>query len=442
MSRRYGEWELLDCDSDPVPASQAEVDEVAKEMGDRSDEASDIRDLLKKLSNLDGWKGKAAEAFADKADDALEDLGKVEDRYREASQALYAWGNRVNDARIATNNALTKAVGADEDMRKYPEGPGVRGLSEMTPEEKADDEKHGAAKDTLSEARNDLRDAMHDLDEAAKDAEEAIGDAADIWDDGWTGNVGGWIRRHAETIDMLCKILQVVAAVLGAIILVLAIVAAAPFALIVLAAAAGVLLVAGQVALVLADTGKADGGDVAWSVLGLAATLFGGKLTASAAKGLVGLVPSMASRIGGLAKNAALARLVGGNNTQFANALRIANPQNNLARWAAGLRGAADGEGQVAAQAVDDLVRVDPSKLKILVTQNRQLARMHTTVDELKKIANVAEQARLDRIGLKVNGAIGANVTGNVARAHDVPEAATNTIELMEETLWSTHPTH
>lgn len=437
MSRRPLEWHLLDLDSDPVPASRSDVSSVARTMRSRADTASDMHDLLKKLSDLDGWRGKAAETFADKADDVLGDLGKVEDRYNAVAEALETWAGDVGTARTATKLALDSAATASEDLKKHPDHADT---GDLTPEQSDDVTKHGEAKDALVAAKGKLQDAMDALDEAANRAKDNIEKAADIWDDGVWGNVKGWVRDHADLIDLICKILEIAAIVLAAITLVLALTIGAPFLLIALAVGAGVLLLAGHVALVLADTGKATWEDVAWDVVGLAATLVGGKAAINALKGLKGLVPAMASRVGASTRASALTRLVGNNGPQFNNALRIANPQNNLARWAAGLRSGAAAEGQAASQAVDDLMRITPDKVKVILAQDKSLAQMAETIKALRPMASSAEVAALDDIARNLKIAIGGSVTGSGVLGKDVFKLPDTISDIVDNPVWSTHP--
>jgi hypothetical protein len=80
MTRRHGDWHLVGYDDDPVPASTWDVDTVERQTRARADEASDMREVLRRLADLDGWRGQAAEAFAERAEEVLGDLAQVEDR--------------------------------------------------------------------------------------------------------------------------------------------------------------------------------------------------------------------------------------------------------------------------------------------------------------------------------------------------------------------------
>lgn len=436
MTRRHGEWQLVGHDQDPVPASQWDVDSVEREMRGRADDAAEMRAVLRGLADLDGWRGKAAEAFAERAEEVLGDLEKVENRYDAVADALSGWEADVSTAREDTWKALQSAEDADRAIRSNPEHTGA---GEPPADQATRDTNREAAETGLGNARAAMRTAMSAFEDAADRAKNRIEDAADIWDDGWWGNFKGWVREHAELIYSIVKILEIVAAVLGAVLLVLAIVASAPLALIIAAVAVGVLLVAGQSLLAAADTGKADWGDVAWSIAGLAATLIGGKAATSAARALRGLVPAMSARVGTQARAAALTRLVGGNRTQFLNALRISSPHNNLARWAQGLRGAAGAEGRAAAQQVDDVLRLQPSRLQSVLAQDRQLAQLRASLSQLRTLGPTADEiARMDQIQRNLRVAIAANTYGTSTWAKGLPGNVEDTWQLVQDPPWST----
>lgn len=437
MTRRYGEWELLDLDGDPVPAGRGTVSGIADTMRGRADEASEMHGLLKKLSDLDGWRGEAAETFADKADDVLGDLGKVEDRYLKVAEALDGWAVDVGTARTATKAALDAAVAAADTLKKHPDHPDV---GDLTPEQSDDVTKHGEAKDALDAAKGKLQDAMDALDDAATRAKDAIEDAADIWDDGVWGNVKGWVRRHADLIDLICNILEMVTLVLGAALLLLVLTVGAPFLLVAIAIGASVLLVVARTSLVVADTGKATWADVGWDVVGLAATLVGLKTASTALKGLKGLAPAMSARIGSSTKASALTRLIGKNGPQFKNALNITNPRNGLAKWAAGIRTSAAAEGRAASQAVDDLVKLDPRKVQILLHQDKSLAQMRASLNALRPLADGAEVKALADIVNRLNIATGSAAIGTVTLGKSAFDSPGTISDIINSPVWSTHP--
>lgn len=442
MTARTARWDLVGRGSDPVPASEADVRVVADDMSDRATAASDMHDKLSRLADLDGWRGKAAEAFADKADDVLGDLGKVEERYSKVAKALSTWSTAVGTAQIATWNAVQDAETADESMRKHPEH---HGATPPTPEEKNDDDAHQAAKGDLDAARTAVDNAMDALDDAAGTAEGDIDDAADVWDDGFWGNVGGWVRSHADFIDIVCKVLEVIAAVVAVVILVCAIVATAPFALLVAAALIGGALLLGHSALVLSDSGKATWTDVGFDILNLATLGFGGGLASAATKGMTRLVATVAPRVGSATRAAALSRLAGGSMTQLRNAVRIRNPANNLARWANGLVHTATTEGDSAAAAVRALEHLNPTRLSTLIHQDEGLARLTQQISSMRGLVSGGDElAALARIRNQAIAAITANTTGNIVSlgkdVPGVPEGIQDIIDFAQHPQWTTRP--
>jgi uncharacterized protein YukE len=438
MTRRQSDWHLVGHDDDPVPASRWDVDTVERQMRGRAEEAADMRTVLQRLADLDGWRGKAAESFAERAEDVLGDLGKVEDRYTSVAVALAAWEEDVSTARDQTWKAVQAAEEADQAVRSNPEHIGA---GEPPADQAARDARRSKAEADLDSARSAMQAAVSVFEEAAERARSRIDDAADVWDDGWWGNFKGWVREHAELIYSIVKVLEIVAAVLGAVLLVLAIVASAPLALILAALAGGVLLVGGHSLLAAADTGKADWGDVAWSVAGLAATLIGGKAATSAARGLKALVPTMSARVVAQTRTAALTRLVGSSRVQFENALRITNPRNNLARWTQALRDAAAAEGRAAGRQIDDVLGVQPSRLQAVVAQDRKLAQLHTGLSRLRTLGPTADEiARMEQIQQNLWVAVGANTYGTVTWAKGLPGNVADTWKLVENPPWSTRP--
>lgn len=436
-------WDLLGCEGDPVPATEHEVQGIADDMRSRATDASDMHDTLRRLADLDGWRGEAAKTFADKADDVLGDLDKVEDRYTRVADALDGWATAVGAARTATGQAVTAAEDADERRRKHP---AHNGVTEPTPQEKDDDDKHQTAVTDLGNARKALQSAMGDLDDAADDAKNAINDAADVWDDGWWGDFKGWVRRHADAIDFFVTVIEVIGVIAAVAITICAIVATAPFWLVAGAFALGVLLLVGHGMLLAADTGKASWADIGWDVLNLATLGLGAGLTSAAGKGLARLLPMVATRVGNSTRVAALARLTSGVETQYNNALRILNPNNNLARWTARLASAAAKEGDDAKAAVRALANINPSTLSRLVTQDRELAQILAATRQVApRIGTEVEDALLKATRLKAYGAhlannVGTAVTG-IKDLPDLPENIRDIIDFVKDPQWTTQPT-
>jgi uncharacterized protein YukE len=440
MGARPGEWHLLGHDSDPVPASREDVLDVADDLRVRARSAAEMRDTLRGLSQLDGWRGKAAEAFDDKADDVLGDLGKVTDRYNRAADAVRDWAEDVSRARSESEQALRQAEDADTAMRSNPLPP-QDGAEPLTPDQEQVKRRHEDATDDMEGARRLLRRTMDTLREAAQRARDWIHKAADIMEDGFWDDAKGWVRDHADMIATIVKVLEVVAMILGAIILVLAIVASAPFALIAAAVVAGVLLLLAHASLVWADTGEATWEDIAWDVVGIAATVVGGKAAMSALKGLKSLVPAMAGRAGASARGASLAQQAGRNMTQLQNALKIRNPANNLARWAGKIQTTAAQQGEAASQAVRNAMRVKPSAVQTFLSQDRQIAQVRAVLNELRRVGPTAgELTQISNISRTTWLGIAANTTGTAIWGKDLPKGVGNVVDFVTSP-WTTRRT-
>ncbi|MFD1826820.1 MULTISPECIES: WXG100 family type VII secretion target [Mumia] len=405
MTKRSGDWDLVGHASDPIEASESEVRTVADAMRSRADEADEIKRILKAVSDLDGWRGKAAEAFADKADDVLEDLGKVVQRYEAVATALDSWKTNVETGRNDTWSALKKAEAAQKtvDENKPFEGEGEA----PTGQDKTDETREGAEGD-LGRAVSQMREAMEVLNRAARDRKNDIEDAAEIWDDGWWGDFKGSVRDMADVIHRVVEVLKIIALVLGALILVLVFTIGAPFALVVAAIVLSVAILAGTLLLYAADTGHYSGADVGWALVDVALSLVGGKAASAALRGIKSLAPQVASRLSQTTKAAALNRLISGKVTQFNNALKISNPSNNLARWTQKLTGAAAQEGQRAADDLIGLINTAPTKLPATVAESlrnggRELAGLNQQLAALRRATDDAAHAlQLDKVARNI----------------------------------------
>jgi hypothetical protein len=439
VTRRVGEWHLLGHEADPVPASQWDVEVVEREMRERARDAGDMWAVLRRLAALDGWRGQAAESFAERADEVLGDLEQVENRYDAVASALADWGADVSDARDRTWKALQAAESAQQTIAA---NPAHQGDGEPPADQDARDGRRTDAEEALGSARTAMHAAMQAFEDAAERAKGEIDDAADIWDDGWFGDFKGWVRANAELIYSIVQVLEVVAVVLGAILLVVAIVASAPFALIAAAIAASALLTLGQTLLAAADTGKAGWGDVAWSIAGLVVTLVGGRAAVTAVKGVKTVVLSRSTQVGGEARAAALTRLVGGNRSQFQNALKITDPQNGLARWAQSLRHAADAEGAAAArQFLIETRNLRPTRMQLVASLDRDVARAHLSLERLNTRAIATDElAKMVDLFWRARLASGANWAGAASLVQGVPGAVEGATKLVTNPPWSTQP--
>lgn len=329
MARRPGEWHLVGHDRDPVPADHDDVIGVASDYRKRATSLGDAYDILKDLSELDGWRGDAAERFAESADDGLGDIKKARDKYDRAADALEAYADAVSTARRDTMTAL-RAAEAAEDVRRTNAVDGLAGVSEPTDAQRDAqrdrDRAASGARDDINAAAGDVSRALSALEDAAKTCAHEIGKAADSMEDGWFDDFKGWVRDHADLLKTIVKIIEWVAIAIAAIGLVLAFTIGAPFALIALgiAAAAAVLLI--DAALVAA--GEESWTKLIWDVAGLALSIFGGKLAIKALSQMGKLAPATTKAMDEVASVAAKSLP-----QNAKNALRITNPNNPLYQW-------------------------------------------------------------------------------------------------------------
>lgn len=337
MSRRAGDWHLLGVDSDPVPASYVDVDDVAEEYEDRGEKLRDAYTALTKLANLDGWRGDAAESFAETADDVLGDLKKATEKYEDAGKALRSYANDVLDARTRTWDALQDAEDADS-RRRANDGNPLQGVDDPTPQQvddaQAQNTRHSTAMNDLNAARTKMANALADLDTAAETCAGKIRAASGklkdrkFWDD--------IVGKYADTIDGIVEALKWVALGIAAVGLAIAIFATAPIwgtiatVLLVVGAVVGVAILAGEFLLAAGDTGKATWTDVGMAVVGLVTLGFGQFATRAASRA----VPGILSGVLGRGQNAVRAATRVQLPTNARNALNIGNVANPLRVWA------------------------------------------------------------------------------------------------------------
>lgn len=339
MTRRAGQWDLLGHAADPVPASEWDVQQAAGQFDDRAGDLEEAHSTLSRLSRLDGWRGRAAETFGEKADDVLGDLDKAQRKYAEAGAALRSFAGSVDIARTRSWNALTDAVAADTAMRQNRPDP-LDGVADPSPEmaaaAAAESDRHAAAVTALGDARTALANALDDLEQAARTCADAVDDASAVFKDSRWDDVKGAVRSIAGILVTICDVLEWVALGLAAVALAIAIFATAPIwgtvAAIVFAVgvvvAAAILVI--RSSLVLSESGDASWADVGWDGVGLLASAIGGRATVRALREVPGLISGGAAA--GRTAVTATARTNLPQNGR--NALNIADDANPLRVWA------------------------------------------------------------------------------------------------------------
>lgn len=402
-ARTWYDWHLVGYGSDPVPVDQWDVDDIADDMRERATKAASIRSTLSKLADLDGWRGETAEEFGDKAGKVLDDLEKVIDRYEDVASALDWWASAVGTGRTRTQQAVLDAEDAQRriDSNDIDVASGPDPSQALLDQQSQADTRKSQAQGDLADAQQAMRTAMDALDDAAETAKGKIDDAADNWDDGAWGNVKGVLRNAADVVEFLCKALEVIGAILGAVILVLALTIGAPIALLIAAVVVAVALLAGHLFLMMLDEG-----DIGWDTIGLdlvnvALSMTGLKLAGPISRalgGLKGAVPGIALRAGSAARTAAISRLASGQTRLYENALRFASPGGRLAQWAQGVRRGADIADVVETQRVLAMVNRRPGALSVLLHQDRELAQMRHLINDLRSVGHVLDPLDLGAI--------------------------------------------
>ena len=435
-ARSHYDWHLVGHGSDPVPVDHWDIDRIADAMRERATTASSIRSTLSKLSQLDGWAGEAAEEFGEKSGKVLADLGKVVDRYEDVASALDWWAHEVDAARSSTARAVLDA----EDAQRRIESNDVDVASGPDPSQALLDQQSQAdtrkaqAVDDLADAQQAMRTAMSELDSAAETAKGKIDDAADHWDDGAWGNVKGFLRKGADFVEFLCAALEVIAAILGAIILVLVLTIGAPFALLVAALVVSLAILAGHLFLMMLDEGDVGWGDIGIDLLNVALSMTGLKLLGPAVtNGLRSLqagVPAIAARAGSASRMAAISRLASGQTRLYENALRFANPTGRLAQWARGIRTQADIAEVVESTRILAMVNRQPGALARLIRGDRELAELHLLVQNLRTAGSglgPLELGQLRYLQHLVNAGTAVNATAaGVMVGNDMPNVPDN----------------
>ena len=294
MSARSGRWELLGVSSDPVPADGAVVQRLADVYGVTGQAIEESASKLKGLSELDGWTGDAAEKFAESAEDVTGDLQAAHQRYEEAGRALKRFVDPLVDAREESWGALKDAEAAEAELGRTA-GDSLDGVATPTDEQKEAqgrrEDAHGAAAGQMTAAKSRLESAIQVLDAAARVCAEAVRNAADNGKDGRWDNVKGSLRDFADWahLDVVVKILTVLAIAIAAVGLGILLFASAPFwvtGLLIAGAVVGGLSLAANLIMASSEHEKGSWTNVALDIVGLV-TLGASALFTKSAKAAV-----------------------------------------------------------------------------------------------------------------------------------------------------------
>ncbi|WP_369374208.1 hypothetical protein AB1046_08320 [Promicromonospora sp. Populi] len=214
---RAGEWQLLDYDSDPVPAAVGDLDPVIKHYEAIAEVMTTQAKLLKKIGDGDETllKGKAADAMRKRSRESADALNKASARYTDVRDALRTFRPELEYARSETGLALADATDAAAAQK------GAEGLPDpvtadrpdnappLTDAEKRESEsrtgKIDEAKGDLEAAKAKARAAMERFDGAARAAANKI---RENWgDDGL--NHSGWEAFLHKLNKFLKKLVEI-----------------------------------------------------------------------------------------------------------------------------------------------------------------------------------------------------------------------------------------
>ncbi|KAA1380505.1 putative T7SS-secreted protein [Aeromicrobium fastidiosum] len=427
MTRRDRRWELVGLESDPVPGDERDVLAVESTYRKRGQALETTRSALSKLSDLDGWSGKAAVKFADQADDILEEVGKAERKYERAASALRDYADAVATARTRTEMAVSDAEDAERRRATNAENP-LAGVDDLSDEQKdADDDRRrrlDRADGDLAAARAAMSRALDDLDAAANRAASRIDSASKSYKDSHLDNFKGEIRKHAgllnKIVDVLEKIAIAVAVIVVVALVVVAVVATGGAAAVIFGAvatyagyaavASSALLLAGHSAQMMGETSDASWGDIGMDIVGLATFGAGGALLKGAQKSLK------------MAKAAQLSRMTrAAKLTLPKKAITSLRPGARYNKWANRLLDEARGPGDQALKGLGGATADKPTRLLHL---NNGLSDTLAQLDVVRKVA--PEGAALEnfrRAESQIHRAVVANTMGNVSNLDQVSNA-------------------
>jgi len=432
MSARPGEWQLLGHGSDPVPHRTYALDRLADTYEQTGEAIRESADRLRRLAELDGWTGDAAEAFAEAAEDLHGDLADAEQRYVDAGAALRRFVEPVREARSESYGALSDAERAQEEKARNG-GDTLAGVAEPTPEQvDAQARRAGrleAAEQDLMAARTRLDRALSALGTAADRAARDIRDAAEHGKDSRWDNVKGGMRDFADAVHLktLVEIVGWVALAVAVVAAGLALFATAPFWLVALAIGLGVALLAGDLVLWSNGSGDAEWYNVGLDVVGLATLGLARPLTGAATATTVSTRGGVAAARGATAQADEAARLAA-----LPDSIRATNASgmpvgNNLRTWSDSLL--AGNTTRAADAGTDGAARVQagaagrPGPLQSARHLDSDLAQTAAEIRRLRALdganpatARLLEQAERQVAVATANGyaGLGTNVLGGV----------------------------
>ncbi|MBQ0926554.1 putative T7SS-secreted protein [Saccharopolyspora endophytica] len=217
---------------DPARGDIAAVRSVAKQLDDTATYSREAHEVLMSVKNQkDVWKGEAAKAFAGGLGELPQYLADAQESLKNASKALTAWGDRLQEHQ---NEAARLEDRARRALQDYEAKTKAAESARNAAQQNADDpvlhdsavQKVTAANDAWDEVESirrkagDLQDIWEDdartcadkLNEAAQKApNKAFFDSlSEIWDD-----AGKWFKDHLGDIGDIAGIVSAVAGALA-----------------------------------------------------------------------------------------------------------------------------------------------------------------------------------------------------------------------------------
>lgn len=294
-----------------------------------ADAIRDATAALRRVADPDDTISKSVSELRGKAGEVADNITKAESRYRETSTALRTYSIALKDAQERAHAAIIAAGDADDNGHARSQRDHYEALAQTPDAEQAANQKlyiywrdKAADKATASsDAVSNWQSAHDDKNTAAEKAASAIANSykgSDL-NDGFWDKVGDWIMAIGDALKGLCEIAAFLSLflswvpILGQVLLVLAVI--------------GALLTLLQT-IVKMTRGQAGFWDLMGATLGLALSVFGGKIFGYLGKLAKVKGISAAMRQGGPIKN--LTGLGKGNYLRgAANELKAAHPFDN-----------------------------------------------------------------------------------------------------------------
>lgn len=234
---------------DPLTGNAIVVSEHAQRYLLTADAINDAAMSLITISNQQDAVGRAFDAVRDLTWEVSKEISGAEGRYRTTAEALAQYADDLTSAQERAYAAIQAAGSAQDDVGVL--STRVSTLDEAAqlpgPDQQADQQRLGTAQTLLDDAHAAASAATHEYNAAVTDKDEAGNRAASLIEsvvkdsplnDGWTDNVGGFVGGIADWIgDVLGNIIDFIAAVVD-------VVARLLLAVLIIAALAALILLA------------------------------------------------------------------------------------------------------------------------------------------------------------------------------------------------------